>query len=117
MKKIINICGKDYTMQSSAYTQFAYKDETGRSFIKDLQKIIDNSSNNDIDTSIDKLDEITELLLKISYIMIQEGDKNQVNGYVEFVKSLDSLFDDAGWITEVIELACNPLSGRLQKIK
>lgn len=113
MKKIINLCGKDYTMQSSAYTQFAYKDETGRSFIKDLQKIIDNNSDNDID----KLDEITELLLKISYIMIQEGDKNQVNGYIDFVKSLDSLFDDAEWITEVIELACNPLSGRLQKIK
>lgn len=113
MKKIINICGKDYTMQSSAYTQFAYKDETGRSFIKDLQKIIDNSSDNDID----KLDEITELLLKISYIMIQEGDKNQANGYIDFVKSLDSLFDNAEWITEVIELACNPLSGRLQKIK
>lgn len=38
MKKII-IDGKDYLMSSSALTQFSYKDETGRSFLNDLQKL------------------------------------------------------------------------------
>ena len=88
MKKIINISGKDYTMQSSAYTQFAYKDLTGRSLLNDLQEI--------------------------SYVMIQEADSSQVNDYVSFLKSIDDLYTDPNWIEEVILLACTPISGRLQ---
>ena len=38
MEKIIRISNKDYKMKASALTQFSYKNETGRSFLKDLQK-------------------------------------------------------------------------------
>ena len=74
MKKIIKIDGKDYTMQASAYTQFAYKNETGRSLLKDLQDIseLQNQSGDTID--FDVIDKITEPVLKIAYVMIQEAE-------------------------------------------
>mgnify|MGYP003303889426 CR=1 FL=1 len=39
MEKIIRISGRDYKMKASALTQFSYKNETGRSFLTDLQKL------------------------------------------------------------------------------
>ena len=39
MKKIITISGKEYTMKSSAYTQFKYKNDTGRRMLQDLQEL------------------------------------------------------------------------------
>ncbi len=39
MKKIITIDGKEYEMKSSAYTQFAYKNLTGRSLLSDISDI------------------------------------------------------------------------------
>ena len=35
MRKIIKIGGKEYTIKSSAYTQFKYKNDTGRKFLKE----------------------------------------------------------------------------------
>lgn len=113
MKKIIAIDGKDYTMASSAYTQFAYKNLTGRSLLKDLDKITKLSSEIDKDLSI--LDEVTEPLLDIAYVMIEEGDATQVSNKEDFIKGIESLFDDFNWIFEVIALAVNPLSRQLQK--
>ena len=39
MKKIVKICDKEYTMKSSAYTQFKYKNDTGRNLLNDIQEI------------------------------------------------------------------------------
>lgn len=115
MKKIITIDGKQYTMQSSAYTQFAYKNETGRSLLKDLQEVINITQNKDDDNfEIEELDHISELVLKISFIMIKEADEGQITDYVSFLKSIGNLYDDYNWVLEAIELAATPLSGRLQ---
>lgn len=117
MKKIIKIDRKDYTMQASAYTQFAYKNETGRSLLKDLQDIseLQNQSGGNID--FDVIDKITEPVLKIAYVMIQEADSKQVDNYESFLKSIDNLYDDFNWVLEVIQLACSPLSRQLQDDK
>ena len=117
MKKTIRIDNKDYFMQSSAYTQFAYKNETGRSLLHDLQEIlkIKNSKKNDF--SMEDLDSVTELILKVSFVMIQEADETQVTDYVSFVKSIESMYDDTKWIDEVITLACTPISRQLQTNK
>ena len=112
MKKIIKIDGKDYTMQSSAYTQFAYKNLTGRSLLKDLNNITQLTS--DIQNDFSVLDALTEPLLDISFVMIQEADSNQVKTKEEFIKGIESLYDDMNWIFEVISLAINPLSRQLQ---
>lgn len=114
MKKIIRIDGKDYTMQSSAYTQFAYKNETGRSLLKDLQKLIDLKNVRENKFEMEDLDNVTELLLKIAFVMIKEAGESQIVDYTSFLKSIGSIYDDEKWIIDTLELACTPISGRLQ---
>lgn len=114
MKKIIKIDGKDYTMKSSAYTQFAYKNLTGRSLLKDIQNIIELSSKIENDLSV--IDDLTEPLLDVAYVMIEEGDSNQVKTKEDFIKGIEYLYDenDLTWINDVIMLAMNPISRQLQ---
>lgn len=118
MKKMVKICDKEYFMQASAYTQFAYKDETGRSFLQDLQSLIKltkyKSTKNIEKINMSDFDNLTTLLLKISYVMIKEADASQVEDYVSFVKSIESLYDDETWINDVITLAATPISRQLQ---
>lgn len=112
MKKIINIDGKDYTMKSSAYTQFAYRNMTNRSLLKDLQHITSLAEKIEEDFSV--IDEITEPILDIAFVMIQEADEKQVATKEEFYKSIESMYDNFEWINEVLALAINPLSRQLQ---
>lgn len=112
MKKIIKIDGKEYEMKSSAYTQFAYKNLTGRSLLKDIQNI--SSIADKIQDDMSLIDEITEPLLDISFVMIQEANQEQVKTKEEFYKSIESMYDDNAWIQEVITLAINPISRQLQ---
>ena len=116
MEKIITISNKDYKMKASAMTQFNYKNETGRSFLKDLQRLssikFDNLSEEE---SIEELENITELTLKVAYTMIKQADNNQVVNYEDFLDNISDLYGQTDWINQVIELACSPLSGQLQK--
>lgn len=111
MKRIVTISGKEYNMKSSAFTQFKYKNDTGRSLMADITKL---SEIKDIDTNLESIDQLTETLLRIAYVMIEEADKNQVSSYEEFLKGIDGLFDEVDWINEVVELAASPLSRNLQ---
>ena len=115
MKKIINIDGKDYTMKSSAYTQFAYRNLTGRSLLKDIQNILDLT--NKLENDFSAVDDLTEPLLDLSYVMIEEADPSQITTKEEFIKSIDNLYDNYDWVNEVITLAVNPLSRQLQNNK
>ena len=112
MKKIIKIDGKEYEMKSSAFTQFAYKNLTGRSLLKDLQNFSNLADKMENDMSL--IDEITEPLLDISYVMIQEANAEQVKTKEEFYKNVESIYDNYDWINEVIALAINPYSRQLQ---
>lgn len=111
MEKIIRISTKDYKMKASALTQFAYKNETGRSFLNDLQELTKLQGNVE---DIANIDNVVELVLKVAYTMIKQADKNQVVNYEDFLDGIDSLFDDTTWISEVLELACSPLSRAIQ---
>ena len=42
--------------------------------------------------------------------MIEEADPSQVKSYDDFLKSINSLYEDTNWINEVVELATSPLS-------
>ena len=115
MEKIIRISNKDYRMKASALTQFSYRNETGRSFLTDLQKLTElKDIGNDFNKNIDALDNVSDLLLKMAFIMTREADKSQVTNYEEFLGGIESLYDDTAWIQEVLELACSPLSRQLQ---
>lgn len=113
MKKSIKIGGKEYFMKSSAYTQFKYRDDTGRKLLDDIQKI---SKINELteEEQVSKVDDMIELLLRIAYIMIEEADEKQVTNFQDFLKGIDGLFEETSWINEVIELAASPISRGLQ---
>ena len=113
MRKIVKISGKEYSMQSSAYTQFKYKNDTGRKMLDDLRSIMKLAESTE-DEQISASEDLIELLLKMSYIMIEEADKKQVGSYEDFLKSIDGLFDETEWINEVVELATSPISRKLQ---
>ncbi len=112
MKKIIKIDNKEYEMKSSAYTQFAYKNMTGRSLLSDLKEFIKLEITDNLDLEV--LDKISEPILDIAYVMIQEADPSQVKTKEEFLLGIESLYDNIDWISEVILLACNPISRQLQ---
>ena len=109
MKRIIKIGNKEYEMKSSAYTQFKYKNDTGRKLLKDLQDLtqLQDKEESEMITSIDDL---TDIVLRISYVMIEEADPSQVKSFEDFLKGIDGLFDDTEWINEVISLAVAPIS-------
>lgn len=121
MVKTIRIANQDYNMKSSAFTMFAYRDKMGRDLLKDI------SSLTDIYAKIDKLPEdqkttawlneitgIMELALKLAYIMIKEQTPT-FKEYGEWLKDLEDLSEEnMGWVPEVINLAINPMLGRIQ---
>lgn len=111
MEKMITISNKNYKMKASAWTQFSYKNDTGRSFLSDLQAL--SKLEKKIEKDLGLLDEVTELVLKIAYTMIKEADKTQVESYEAFLGGIDNLYDDSNWIHEVIQLGCSPIYGRL----
>lgn len=118
MEKIVNIAGKTFNMKASALTQFSYKDFTGRNFLKDLQDLTKLEGIKEDSISLNVLDDVSALILKIAYILIKEYDKehstNQVTDYESFLSSIDNLYDDVDWIYGVLELACTPISRQLQ---
>jgi len=113
MKKTIKIGNKDYFMKSSAYTQFKYRDITGRRLLDDIQEISKINKLSE-EEQVSKVEDIIELLFKISYVMIEEADSSQVTSYEEFLKNTEGIFDTTEWINEVIELAVAPISRGLQ---
>lgn len=120
MLKNIKIGSKDFTIKSSAYTMFAYKNDTGRDLLKDIgdinkkYKSISKLSKEDQEEKwMEEITGIVENALKLAYTMIKEFDKNFV-AYDEWLGNLDNLFEDNNWILEVIEAGMTPFSGRLQ---
>ena len=113
MRKVITISNKEYSMKSSAYTPFKYKNDTGHRLLDDIQKISVISQLKE-EEQIGKIDDVLDLVLRIAYIMIEEADAKQVSTYEDFLKGIDGLFDTTEWINDVIELATSPISRGLQ---
>lgn len=109
MKRIIKIGNKEYEMKSSAYTQFKYKNDTGRKLLEDLQNLT-QLQNKEESEMIASIDDLTDIVLRISYVMIEEADPSQVTTFEDFLKGIDGLFDNTEWINEVISLAVAPIS-------
>lgn len=113
MKKIVNIGGKDYSMKSSAWTQFKYKNDTGRKLLQDIQSITKLADIQEAEV-LGEMDDMIEILLRMAYTMIEEADPTQVQNYETFLKETDGIFEDQQWIMDVIELATSPISRGIQ---
>ncbi len=110
MKKVVRISGNEYTMQSSAYTQLKYKNDTGRSLYEDINKFTALQKQSE-EEPLSVLDEMMEIILKVAYTMIEESNSSQVNSFEDFLKKCENLLEDSKWINEVIQLASSPISG------
>ena len=102
MKKIVKIGNKEYSMKSSAYTQFKYKNDTGRKLLYDIKKITEMRT--DGMEVLEDLDDLLEIALKMAYVLIEEADPKQVVSFEQFLKETESIFEDESWINDVIEL-------------
>ncbi len=110
MRKIIKIGNKEYTMQSSAFTQFKYRNDTGRKLMQDVNRITELRKK-DSETILEDLDEFLEIILNVAYVMIEEADPNQTKSFEDFLRNTDALFDtQAEWVEDTIELAMSPIS-------
>lgn len=113
MKKIITLSGKEYSLKSSAFTQFKYKNETGRKLLEDIQQLATLQGDNQ-EEALSSVDDLLEILLRLTYIMIEEADASQVTTYENFLKDIDGIFDDPKWLEEVVELATSPICRGIQ---
>ncbi len=113
MQKIIKIGGIEYPMKASAWTQFAYKNETGRSFLDDISKLTElkDLGSDDITASLNTLEPLINIILDVSYVMINEATPNKFNNKEDFYKSVESILDDENMdaITDIITLALSPI--------
>lgn len=113
MEKTIKIGNKEYLMKSSAYTQFKYKNDTGRTLIKDLtsigKELGKSQKEEEALENFDELDDFIILSLRIAYIMCMEA-KSISGSFEEFLMGIDTYLDNLEWIDEVVELAISPLS-------
>lgn len=122
MEKKIKIGSKEFNMSSSAYTQFKYKNDTGRSLMADLvgcqdkyKLLLDEKSiTTDSLEYMNELDDLMNMVLRIAYIMTNEADKNQAQTFEDFLKQTDNYFGDLSWLNEVVELATSPFSRGIQ---
>lgn len=117
MRKNIKIGDIEYEMSASAYTQFKYKNDTGRGLLKDLtefSKKYEKYDENDMFKNIDSLDDTMNLVLRLAYVMITEANNKQVGTFEDFLKKTDNYLENSDWIAEVVELATSPLSGNIQ---
>ena len=117
--KEITIGAKTFNMKSSAYTQFKYKDITGKSLIKDLTdlaKKYEGFGEIKEEEALEKFDDLDEFImtaLRIAYIMSMEG--KSFNGSFEmYLMEIDNYLEKLDWIGEVVELALSPLSRNIQ---
>ena len=121
MEKIVTISGKDFKLKSSAFTPFAYKNDTGRDLLQDINKINKlykevNEITDEVEKNQKWLDELTDILetvLKIVYVMVKEGDKSTPS-YEDWLRSLDDVMSDSGWIYTALQIGLAPFSGQLQ---
>lgn len=114
MEKKLKIGDREYTMKASAWTQFAYKDLTGRSFLTDVKGLVQYADKKITLEDIEVLDEISNLVLPMAFVMVKEYDPAQAVDYKDFLQGIDNLYDNITWMQEVILLACSPISRQLQ---
>lgn len=109
MKKELEIMGKVYEVQTSAYTPFLYKKTFKSGFLGDIQKLTnlqieDNKVVGDIDSFF-------EIILQVAYILILGANKNFMS-FEEWVSTHESLDMTESWVAEVTELAVNSFLGQ-----
>lgn len=110
MRKVIKIGEKEYSIKSSAYTIFKYKNDTGRDLLADLKELSTLTNDN----ALEQLTTLNDTLLRITYTMIVEADDKQVEDYDSWLKSIENVYGDVKWMSVSLECAIAPFSGKTE---
>lgn len=109
MKRELNIMGKVYEVQTSAYTPFLYKKVFKSGFLSDIQKLSEIKIEDD--KVVGNIDDFFEVILQVAYILILGANKNFM-AFDEWVSSHESLNMSDTWVAEVTELAVTSFLGQ-----
>lgn len=119
----MKINGKEYKVDSSAYTAILYKSKFGTGIFSDLKKVqevglkqqeamdklkkenpklTEEEINEKSSLAImDSLDDFIYVIEKMAYILIVSADSSQVGSFEDFLKSIPKVKLDDQWIVEV----------------
>lgn len=129
MKKI-EIDGKEYQIDCTAYTRFEYKKIFGVGIFEDINKInefntraneereklkAEGKTEEEIKKTTEammmaKLDDFIDVIQKIAYIEIHTADKT-TGTFEEWLQGIKKISLADPWISEVTELAVNSFCG------
>ena len=109
MKKSMEIMGKVYEVQTSAYTPFLYKKTFKRGFLADIQSLTNLKVEDD--KVVGNIDDFFEVILQVAYILILGANKDFMS-FDEWVSSHESLNMSETWVAEVTELAVSSFLGQ-----
>lgn len=106
MRSKIIIGSQEMTLQASSFTIFAYKNRYGRNLMQDLSQISNwlNQLTESEEEQAETLCKLAELMLKVTYVMYEEANKEPLP-FDEWLKGLDDLMGDSSWMKEVYALA------------
>ena len=119
----MKINGKEYKVDSSAYTAILYKSKFGTGIFSDLKKVqevglkqqeamdklkkenpklTEEEINEKSSLAImDSLDDFIYVIEKMAYILIVSADSSQVGSFEDFLKGIPKVKLDDQWIVEV----------------
>lgn len=109
MKKEIEIMGKVYEVQTSAYTPFLYKKTFKSGFLGDITKLTNLQIEDD--KVVGNIDDFFEVILQVAYILILGANKDFMP-FEEWIASHESLNMSDSWVAEVTELAVTSFLGQ-----
>lgn len=129
--KEIEIDGKKYNINCTAYTRFQYKKIFGVGIFEDISKINnfnaislskreelkkEGKSDKEIDIAIqnmmmEKLDDFMDVIQRIAYIEILTANPN-FETYEKWLSGINQISLSDSWIAEVTEFAVNSFCGQ-----
>ena len=118
MEKTIKIGKHEYKMHSSAYTQFKYKNDTGRSLMDDIKEFTNKYSDmlkGNEEVFLTQINDIVETAFRLAYTMASEAGDPGATNFESFLKDIDDYYDNPSWLNEVVELATYPFRGGIQE--
>lgn len=112
MIRKVKICGTEYTMKSSVLTIEAVQREYDKkllSFAYDLNKNFAEALKlTDNVERFEALQDVCMWTLKIGYLMIAEANPTFAISLNDWLGSLDGIFNDLNWISDVLGVAMSP---------
>ena len=108
MKKEITIGNVSIPVQASAFTPFAYRNQTGRELLEDLMEMQTSIEQIQADeNSAPRLvSSLLSKILELAYVMNAEADSS-VKDFKTWLKQFEGILETNEWLAEVVSVAAS----------